>query len=136
MDAILGAVIDEGNLSWGISQWTLHQGSLQKALFMRTELNKQEGKSELWNTLFPDLDVKLEGGNYRILYKGKILSTIEELRSTFRGFTDLGVYEKETVEYWARIFANAGRNETIIQLQNELGRKQIAQVFGRRVSEL
>ena len=70
MDAILGAVIDvEGNydtvnmydvgiLSWGISQWTLHQGSLQKALyFIRTELMKQ-GKSELWNKLFPNVDVK------------------------------------------------------------------------------
>jgi hypothetical protein len=147
-DVMLGAVADVegmydevnmydvGILSWGISQWTLHRESLQEALyFIRTKLGKS-GKSELWNTLFPNLDVKLEYGKYRILYKGKSLKTIEELRNTFRGSALRGEYKKEIIEYWARIFANAGRNETIIRLQNELGREKIKLLYDMNVAEL
>jgi hypothetical protein len=114
---------DKGILSWGIMQWTLHAGSLQKLLtFIKSQLASR-GQSTLWAELFPELDVR----NNQIVYQGEVVTTTNNrrLREIFRGAAAVNDYKKDIAEHWVRIFAQAGRHPVIQQLQAAHARKEV-----------
>ena len=74
---------DRGILSWGMMQWTLHAGSLQKALSFIKERLTAQGNSSLWSRLFGGLDLR----DNEIVYQGELVTTKNNsrLREIFRG---------------------------------------------------
>jgi hypothetical protein len=135
-------IYDRGILSWGISQWTLHQGSLQKILyFIKTKL-AETGQPALWNNLFGGLDVQKRANSNEvdIVYQsrkyvfGKDPNT--ELRMLIRGNPEKGKYDSPTVEYWAKTFALAGRAPVIQKLQTAYAKQQFYNVVNdKRVKQ-
>jgi hypothetical protein len=114
---------DKGILSWGIKQWTLHRGSLQRVLgFIRGKLY-ESGQSSLWTKLFPGMDIS---GN-RIEIRGKAYSVPQKdnddadraLRRVFRGTEMSERFLKDVMDHWLVIFAQAGRHPYIRKLQFE-----------------
>ena len=114
---------DKGILSWGMMQWTLHPGSLQKALSFIKERLTAQGNSSLWSRLFGGLDLS----NNDIVYQGELVTTKNNsrLREIFRGSTKPNEYDRTTAEHWARIFARAGRDAVIQALQTAYVRKEV-----------
>jgi hypothetical protein len=119
---------DRGILSWGIKQWTLHQGSLQKALaFMRQELSAA-GKTALWQQLFPGVEIR--DGN--VLYvDGQRYQTQTELMQLIRNSTSQVSFERPHMERWMRIFVRAGRDPNIQALQLRLAAQELSRVLAR-----
>ena len=114
---------DKGILSWGMMQWTLHQGSLQKALSFINERLTAQGKSSLWSSLFGGLELR----NNEIVYQGELLTTKNNsrLREIFRGSAKPNEYDRTVAEHWAHIFARAGRDPVIQTLQTAYARKEV-----------
>jgi hypothetical protein len=119
---------DKGILSWGIKQWTLHRGSLQKLLaFIKMRL-AETGQAS-WTDLFPNLDIQ----SGKIVVHGTPYATPENdddsadlaLRRVFRGNTHPGEFDKDTMDRWLVIFAWAGRNPAIQKLQFEYAKKSL-----------
>ena len=114
---------DRGILSWGMMQWTLHQGSLQRALSFIKERLTAQGKSSLWPRLFGGLDLR----DNEIVYQGEVVTTKNNgrLREIFRGAATPNEYDRTTAEHWARMFARAGRDPVIQTLQTAYARKEV-----------
>ena len=127
---------DRGILSWGISQWTVHAGSLQKMLYFVKKRLGELGKSGLWNKLFPGLDVRKVGTKPVLFYKGTPLNSKTALRRVLRGSPTRGQYNWSTITYWARIFGKAGRHPLMQQLQREYARKQVRDELRKNLGNL
>lgn len=118
---------DKGILSWGIMQWTVHAGSLQKALqFMKKHfvVNKQQSQ---FSSLFGGLDVNDKNV---LIFDGKEYPVADPnlpLIKFFRNSTDTSLvhYDTDTVTKWAEIFAKAGRNTTVQDLQMKYTAQEI-----------
>jgi D-alanyl-D-alanine dipeptidase len=122
---------DRGILSWGIMQWTVHQGSLQEALGAIREGLVARGQGALWVQLFPALDVRKVGRDWQLLHRGSPVTGIPALRVLFRGKAVPGEYDEATVRHWATIFARAGRHPAIQELQREHARRVVDRVLDR-----
>ena len=110
---------DNGILSWGIKQWTLHRGSLQGILrFINSKLARS-----LWTEIFPGINFQ----NEKILINGTAYAVPQKdgdtadraLRKTFRGKENPEEFDEAKVKYWLTVFATAGRHPNIQKLQFE-----------------
>jgi D-alanyl-D-alanine carboxypeptidase len=127
---------DRGILSWGVMQWTVHAGSLQKALaFVKRRLGEL-GQSALWSRLFQGIDVRPAGSEWQLVYRGSPAVGIPALRMLFRGSPERGRYDDGTIRRWATIFTLAGRDPIIQRLQNEYARTEVDRVLDRNLSGL
>lgn len=131
-------IYDRGIISWGIMQWTAHQGSLQNALAFIKRRLKEMRQSDLWPTVFPDLDVrqKPRSRDHVFVFRGTPVTTQVDLRRLFRGQAERGQLESTTISKWARIFALAGRNPIIQQLQREYARQEVDRALQRDLGNL
>lgn len=112
---------DAGILSWGILQWTFHQGSLQKLL----EFIKGRIGTPRFRQLFPGLDIVpvkgrpepdlvVNGTVRRVSVAGEIANAIQP-----------------NMAHWAKIFYAAGKDRTIQGLQNEYAILQLNELLKR-----
>ena len=124
---------DRGIISWGIMQWTAHQGSLQSALsFLKRRLSEM-GQPQLWASLFPDLDVVVVRGDPQFRFASATVIGIPALRRLFRGHEDRGRFDERVVGRWAAVFARAGRHPVAQQLQREYARARVDAVMRRAI---
>jgi uncharacterized protein YcbK (DUF882 family) len=124
---------DQGIVSWGIMQWTAHAGSLQRLLaFVRRRLGEL-GRSDLWSRLFPELDVRTAGSTNTLLHRAQPVTGKPALRTLFRGKPVAGQYDDATIRRWATIFALAGRDPVIQQLQREHARSEVTRAGAVRL---
>jgi murein DD-endopeptidase MepM/ murein hydrolase activator NlpD len=110
---------DRGIISFGIMQWTVHQGSLQDFFaFIKSKISIPQ--------FFGGLDIN---DKRELTYVGKVYPKKENLSliKLFRNSTDPAFkdYDKNVSARWAKIFALAGRNLAIQKLQVEYTRIQI-----------
>ena len=110
-------------------QWTLHKGSLQKALaFIRNRLTG-DGRGSIWPELFPDLDIR----DNQIVYRGEVVTTKNNrrLREIFRGSPNRDEYDTKTASRWAALFAKAGRHPVIQRLQTDYARAEVDELLAK-----
>lgn len=118
---------DRGIISWGIKQWTIHAGSLQKLLaFIRKRL-RERGLSNLWDQLFPGLNVIGEV----LIYENVKYPTSNKLAlmRLFRGTESKSRYDENIVDKWINLFALAGRNPVIQSLQIEYAKGELKKLL-------
>ncbi|MDX1417939.1 MAG: hypothetical protein R3293_27305, partial [Candidatus Promineifilaceae bacterium] len=131
---------DRGILSWGIKQWTLHRGSLQKALaFIKNEL-AAAGQNSLWTQLFPGIDIR----SNKLVVNGKTYDTPKKdgdaadlaLRRLFKGSVDPKRYDATRVNRWLERFALAGRHPAIQKLQFAYARNDLKANLNRQLGKV
>lgn len=131
---------DKGILSWGIKQWTLHRGSLQKVLgFIKSQLDKT-GQRSLWTELFPGIDIQ---GN-RFIINGAAYSVPKKdndeadrvLRKIFRGTERPEDFNKDIMDHWLDILALAGRHPNIRKLQFEYAVMSLKKNLNKHLGEV
>lgn len=125
---------DKGVASWGIMQWSAHEGSLAGALTYikrRLLVAHEEG---LWNKLFTSngMDVNSDG---LILY-GKPVTDAASARLAFRGTSKIGSYDPKLVNHWATVLARAGRQPAIQALEVEYASHIVDDVLDKRLGGL
>lgn len=123
---------DRGVLSWGVMQWTAHTGSLAHSLlFIKRRLWATKRKV-IWDKMFVayGLDVDPEG----ISVYGKRVTDPDSARLVFRGSTIPGNYDPVLVTRWATIFARAGRQPEIQELQEEYAGHIVDSVLQKRLA--
>jgi hypothetical protein len=121
-------IYDKGILSWGIMQWASHSNSLQNALWYMKNRLASKNRRALWTQLFKanGLDVQRGPGGSAAFFVGSNVSGqwrpivgVDNLRVLFRGTRHEGRYDPATIARWARVFARAGQQPAIQQLQTE-----------------
>ena len=119
---------DRGILSWGIKQWTLHQGSLQGLLsFIQKRLNST-GKQALWNSLFPGMSIR-----GRTLYvNGRPYDTKQKLMKLIRNKTHKVEFDPGHMKRWMTKFAIAGQEPVIQRLQMEYATQSLKGVLRQK----
>jgi N-acetyl-anhydromuramyl-L-alanine amidase AmpD len=117
---------DKGIVSWGVMQWSLHAGSLQRMLAWTKGRLTEDGRAERWASLFPGLDVRGTGSDATIVADGRAIPTSDNagLRMTFRGRADRQADEAVACR-WVRVFALAGREPLLVRLQTEYARLEV-----------
>ena len=122
---------DRGILSWGIKQWTVHAGSLQKLLSYIQQQLQQREQSDRWDRLFPGLQVS----DNTLMYQGQPYPTNNKkaLMQLFRGTTDQAKYDENTLNRWITIFVTAGRDPIIQQLQFDHAKAELRALLRRNL---
>ena len=120
---------DKGVLSWGVMQWTAATDSLPPALVYIKRRLIGTGQGRVWDKVFikQGLDVDRRG----LVVYGKPLATPDDMRLAFRGSKRAGNYDPKIVNYWATVFARAGRQQPIQQFQREYAQRVVDDVLTR-----
>jgi len=120
---------DKGVLSWGVMQWTAATGSLPPTLVYIKRRLIGTGQGRVWDKVFvkQGLDVDRRG----LLVFGKPLTTPDDMRLAFRGSRRVGNYDPKVVNYWATVFARAGRQRPVQQFQREYAQRVVDDVLTR-----
>ncbi len=116
-------VYDKGVLSWGIMQWTAGTGSLPPVLTYIKRRLIATGQRKVWDKVFiaQGLDADARG----LIAYGKPLQTSDEMRLAFRGSAIPGNYDPKTANYWATVFARAGRQPAVQRFQCEYAERRV-----------
>ncbi|TVM03040.1 MAG: hypothetical protein CV087_07165 [Candidatus Brocadia sp. WS118] len=132
---------DKGILSWGIKQWTLHRGSLQKLLgFIKNELVALRQNS-LWTEVFPGIDIQadnkivINGAAYSIPKKDGDPADLA-LRKVFRGKESPEDFDKDRMDHWLVVFARAGRHPDIKRLHFKYAAESLKKNLNKHLGEL
>ena len=126
---------DRGILSWGIKQWTAHAGSLQGLLAYIIDQLRQKGQSPLWDKLFPGLGIMRKN----LTYNGReypITKDNRGLMQLLRGSSDPQTYDDRVIDQWVKMFAIAGRNKIIQELQFEYAKRQLTLAMNRNLGDI
>lgn len=108
---------DRGILSWGISQWSAHAGSLQRVL--RT-VKAVVGPAR-FATLFGGLNI--DGDVF--VYRGERYSGTARISLLFKGTTDPKRYDDVPTRAWIVRFALAGRDPAVQRAQRMQARQEL-----------
>ena len=126
---------DRGILSFGIMQWTLHAGSLQKFLGFLKDKSGPEGKAA-FQADFVDkgIDVKPAGGQYQLWYNGTEypLGAHDEGRAAI---DKLVREDKDTARKWVEIFHTAGADPRVQKAQFEQAKAMFHEAEGVKFSD-
>ncbi|HEX5322359.1 MAG TPA: hypothetical protein VFW40_01135 [Capsulimonadaceae bacterium] len=125
---------DKGVASWGIMQWSAHEGSLAHALIYIKRRLLVTRQAKVWQALFVanGMDVDSDG---LILY-GKPVRDAASARLAFRGTSKIGVYDPNLTNHWANVLARAGRQPAIQALQVEYASHIVEAVLQKRLAGL
>jgi hypothetical protein len=128
---------DLGIVSWGILQSAAHAGPLQELLgFIK------QRRPDLFQQYFGRYGLDVVRGQF--VYQGKAFPIEERqpgapvpkntaLRLLFRGRAERGAYDEQVIRRWATVFASAGRDPAVQELQRQFARTQVDTVLnGRR----
>ena len=118
---------DKGVLSWGVMQWTAATDSLPPTLVYIKRRLLGTGQGRVWDKVFvkQGLDVDKRG----LLVYGKALTSPDDMRLAFRGSRRVGNYDPKIANYWATVFARAGRQRPIQQFQREYAQRVVDDVL-------
>jgi hypothetical protein len=126
---------DKGILSWGIMQWTLHAGSLQRMLaWAKSHLASSQGGAAHWSRLFPSLDIETSGPGPRVIVNGTpigITVSNAPLKRAFWG-TANNRADQAVACPWLRMFAAAGRDPLMQRIQTLYARLEVDRVLSIR----
>lgn len=112
---------DRGILSWGISQWTAHAGSLLRVL---RQVKERLGDARFAD-LFGGLDVTPQGFVFEErLYSGHD-GDDSEVRILFRGTTSTTEFDDQRLRTWVRLFTIAGRQKDVHAVQRSVARSEL-----------
>ena len=116
-------VYDKGVLSWGVMQWTAGTGSLPPVLTYIKRRLIGTGQKRVWDKVFvgQGLDADARG----LIAYGKPLQTSDEMRLAFRGSAIPGNYDPKIANYWATVFARAGRQPAVQKFQCEYAERRV-----------
>jgi LAS superfamily LD-carboxypeptidase LdcB len=109
---------DRGILSWGIMQSTAHLGGLQGLLGFIKQNNPNAFRRHFGR-------VGLDVVNGQFVYQGRpvlIGPNSTQLRLLFRGRAERGAYDEQVISQWATVFALAGRDPVVQELQQQYAR--------------
>ena len=122
-------VYDKGVLSWGVMQWTAGTGSLPPVLTYIKRRLIGTGQKKVWDKVFvaQGLDADARG----LLAYGKPLQTSDEMRLAFRGSAIPGNYDPKVANYWATVFARAGRQPAVQKFQCEYAERRVDELLRR-----
>lgn len=125
---------DKGIASWGVMQWSAHEGSLGQALIYIKRRLLATHRADLWHRLFAanGLDVDGEG---LILY-GKHAPDAASARLALRGTSRVGNYDPNLAVHWASVLARAGRQPEIEALEEEYASHIVDDVLDKRLTGL
>ena len=125
---------DKGVLSWGVMQWTAATDSLPPALVYIKRRLMGTGQGRVWDKVFikQGLDVDSRG----LVVYGKPLATPDDMRLAFRGSKLVGNYDPKVVNYWATVFARAGRQRPVQQFQREYAQRVVDDVLTRSLPDV
>lgn len=120
---------DKGVLSWGVMQWTAATDSLPPVLVYIKRRLMGAGQGRVWDKVFraQGLDVDARG----LIVYGKPLATPDDMRLAFRGSRRVGNYDPKVTNYWATVFARAGRQAPVQQFQREYAQRVVDDVLTR-----
>jgi len=120
---------DKGVLSWGVMQWTAATDSLPPILVYIKRRLIGTGQGRVWDKVFraQGLDVDARG----LIVYGKPLATPGDMRLAFRGSQRVGNYDPKVTNYWATVFARAGRQQPVQQFQREYAQRVVDDVLTR-----
>ncbi len=119
---------DRGILSWGIKQWTLHAGSLQKLLGFIQRRLVERGRPDLWARLFPGMSIR---NGKELWVDGKPYVGQTKLMRLIRNSTSKTGYDRPHLERWMRLFVIAGRNPIIQELQMEHAKNSLSAALNK-----
>ena len=125
---------DAGILSFGIMQWTLHAGSLQKFLGFLKDRSGPEGRAAFQDDFAAKgIDVKPGGGQYQLSYNGKeyALGADGEGKDAI---DKLVRQDKDTARTWADIFAAAGADPRVQKAEFERAKESKAPAIPKSCS--
>ena len=121
---------DAGILSFGIMQWTLHAGSLQKFLGFLKDKSGPEGRAAFQDDFAAKgIDVKPAGGQYQLWYNGKEypLGADGEGKAAI---DKLVRDDKATARTWAQMFAAAGADSRVQKAEFERAKEMYQEAQG------
>jgi|GEM_PF-3097412 len=126
---------DAGILSFGIMQWTLHAGSLQKFLGFLKDKSGPEGRAAFQEDFVANgIDVAASGGQYQLVYNGKQYPLGDdgagkaEIDALVR--TDPKVARK-----WSEVFHAAGADPRVQKAQFERAKDMFHEAEGVRFGD-
>ncbi len=120
---------DKGVLSWGVMQWTAATDSLPPVLVYIKRRLMQTGQGRVWNKVLAAQGIDADARG--LIVYGKPLATPDDMRLAFRGSQRVGNYDPKVVNYWATVFARAGRQPPIQQFQREYAQRVVDDVLTR-----
>jgi hypothetical protein len=126
---------DAGILSFGIMQWTLHAGSLQKFLGFLKDKSGPEGRAAFQDDFAAKgIDVKPTGGQYQLSYNGKeyALGADGEGKDAI---DKLVRQDKDTARKWAEIFAAAGADPRVQKAEFERAKEMYQETQGIKFTD-
>lgn len=116
-------VYDKGVLSWGVMQWTAGTGDLPPVLTYIKRRLLATGQKRVWDKVF--VGQGLDADAHGLIAYGKPLSTSDEMRLAFRGSAIPGNYDPKIANYWATVFARAGRQPAVQKFQCEYAERRV-----------
>ena len=116
-------VYDKGVLSWGVMQWTAATGSLPPVLVYIKRRLIATGQKRVWEKVFARQG--LDADARRLIIYGRALETPDSTRLAFRGSTKPGNYDPRIANYWATVFARAGRQPPVQRFQREYAQRVV-----------
>ena len=116
-------VYDKGVLSWGVMQWTAGTGSLPPVLTYIKRRLIGMGQRKVWDKVF--IGQGLDADAHNLLAYGKPLQTSDDMRLAFRGSAIPGNYDPKIANYWATVFARAGRQPAVQRFQCEYAERRV-----------
>jgi hypothetical protein len=125
---------DKGVASWGIMQWSAHEGSLAQALIYVKRRLLVTHQAKLWQQLFVANGMDVNGDG--LLLYGKPVTDAASARLAFRGTSKVGSYDANLANHWASVLARAGRQPTIQELQVEYASHIVDAVLQKRLAGL
>ncbi len=123
-------VYDKGVLSWGVMQWTAGTDSLPPVLTYIKRRLIGTGQRRVWDKVFvaQGLDADARG----LIAYGKPLSTSDDMRLAFRGSAIPGNYDPKIANYWATVFARAGRQPAVQKFQCEYAERRVDSLLAQK----
>lgn len=125
---------DKGVASWGIMQWSAHEGSLGQALVFIKRRLLATHQAVLWNRLF--VANGLDANSAGLILYGKPVADAASARLGFRGTAKVGGYDPSLSGHWAGVLARAGRQPEIDALEVEYASHIVDDVLDKRLAGL
>jgi hypothetical protein len=122
---------DKGILSWGIMQWAARSESLDNCLIFIKRRLLTTGQKRVWEKDFVanGIDVDSDG----LIVYGKPMATAADRRVAFRGTMKVGGYDPNLAGRWATVFARAGRQPAVAELQVQYAASIVDAVLNKRL---
>jgi len=121
---------DAGILSFGIMQWTLHAGSLQKFLGFLKDKSGPEGRAAFQDDFVAQgIDVKPTGGQYQLVYNGKEYP-LGSHGAGKAAIDKLVREDKASARKWSEVFHAAGADPRVQKAQFERAKDMFRETQG------